>query len=293
MAPKPRIPPELKLRPFSVAEARAAGVSPTSLRGKSWVRCSNGLYAWRGLGEDPWLVLQAWQRMFPNSVFGGSSAAWIYGMLDAFLPIEVYMPPPSGVRSRHALIVHRSNVHALEVTVVRGVRVTKPLRTLSDLCRRHTGLDALVLIDSALRLRLTDKASLAKVSSPTLCALAPLAEPDESPMETRLRWLLFQAGLPRPEVQTNLQDSEGRFVGRADLYYPQARLVIEFDGNRHRERLVEDNRRQNLLVNAGFALLRFTSADLRERPDTVAAQVRRALSGAAAASARPPAAARR
>ena len=96
-------------------------------------------------------------------------------------------------------------------------------------------------------------------------------------METRLRWLLLQAGLPRPQVQTALHDSDGRFVGRADLYYPEARLVIEYDGVNHRERLVEDNRRQNLLMNAGFRMLRFTAADLRQRPEIIKAMVGKAL----------------
>jgi very-short-patch-repair endonuclease len=104
-----------------------------------------------------------------------------------------------------------------------------------------------------------------------------LAQPAESPMETRLRWLLLKAGLPRPEVQKNLYDTNGRFVGRADLYYPAARLVIEFDGSTHRERLVEDNRRQNALLGAGFRLLRFTTADLNQRPDAIVTQVRGAL----------------
>ena len=96
-------------------------------------------------------------------------------------------------------------------------------------------------------------------------------------METRLRWLLLQAGLPKPKVQADLHDSQGRFVGRADLYYPQARLVIEYDGVNHRERLVEDNRRQNLLMNAGFRLLRFTAADLHQRPEIIKALVGQAL----------------
>ena len=100
-------------------------------------------------------------------------------------------------------------------------------------------------------------------------------------METRLRWLLIQAGLPRPEVQPNLRDREQRFVGRADLYYPAARLVIEYDGANHRDRLVEDNRRQNLLINAGFRLLRFTVTDIHQRSEVVVAQVRSALSGGA------------
>ena len=80
-------------------------------------------------------------------------------------------------------------------------------------------------------------------------------------METRLRWLLIQRGLPRPEVQVNLGDDKNRY-GRADLYYPAARLILEYDGAKHRDRLVEDNRRQNLLLSAGFQLLRFTAGDI-------------------------------
>src|ERR1700746_1135903 len=108
-------------------------------------------------------------------------------------------------------------------------------------------------------------------------------------METRLRWLLLKAGLPRPEVQRPLHDSQGRFVGRADLYYDRTRLVVEFDGGNHRDRLVEDDRRQNLLINAGYTMLRFTAEDISNRPDTVVEQV----SAAAGASARRRAAARR
>ena len=96
-------------------------------------------------------------------------------------------------------------------------------------------------------------------------------------METRLRWLLVRAGLPQPHVQTKLPDSAGQIVARADLYYPDARLVIEFDGGNHRDRMVDDNRRQNLLVNAGYRVLRFTSADFRSRPDVLVAQVQAAL----------------
>jgi len=104
-----------------------------------------------------------------------------------------------------------------------------------------------------------------------------LAEPAESPMETRLRWLLLKSGLPSPKVQVDLRDADGRFIGRADLYYSVARLVIEYDGASHRERLAEDNRRQNNLVDAGFRVLRFAAADLRQRPATVVALVRNAL----------------
>ena len=94
-------------------------------------------------------------------------------------------------------------------------------------------------------------------------------------METRLRLQLLQARLPRPCVQVELHDASGRFLGRADLYYPDCRLVIEYDGDNHKERLAADLKRQNALVSAGYQLLRFTAADLRVS-GSAAAQVRKA-----------------
>ena len=61
------------------------------------------------------------------------------------------------------------------------------------------------------------------------------------------------------------------------MLYRRQRLAIEYDGGTHRERMVEDNRRQNGLVGAGYRLLRFTAADVYGAPDTVAMQVRHAL----------------
>lgn len=94
-------------------------------------------------------------------------------------------------------------------------------------------------------------------------------------METRLRMVLVLGRLPPPCVQVNLDDASGVFIGRVDLYYPDRRLAIEYDGENHRERLVSDLRRQNALLNAGYRLLRFTATDLRT-PASVVAQVRHA-----------------
>jgi very-short-patch-repair endonuclease len=66
-------------------------------------------------------------------------------------------------------------------------------------------------------------------------------------------------------------------LGRVDLYHAEARLAVEYDGGYHRERMVEDNRRQNLLISSGYRVLRFTAADIHNRADVVVAQVRAAL----------------
>ena len=99
----------------------------------------------------------------------------------------------------------------------------------------------------------------------------------ESPMETRLRMLLVLAGLPRPEAQIEIRDRWFRFAGRLDLYFRTHRLGLEYDGTGHRESLVEDNRRQNRLLNAGVRLLRFTAGDIYNTPGTVVNLVRSAL----------------
>ena len=151
-----------------------------------------------------------------------------------------------------------------DTTLIRGLPVMALARTFRDLKRRLSRVEHLVLADQALRLGLG--------------RFDELAEPAESPMETRLRWLLVQAGLPRPQVQHNLHDHCGRFVGRADLYYPESRLVIEYDGINHRDRLAEDDRRQNAILGAGCHLLRFTASDLAQRANEVIALVRAGLS---------------
>ena len=223
------------------------------------------------------MLLSAWRRLLPPpAVYGGATAGWLLGLdLQPTNPIEVIVPVRSGCRSRACLNVRHCNLSQGDVARVRGLPVTTVQRTLRDLCLRLPAVEALVAIDAAVRSGLVDARAL--VNPRRLSDLAELAAPAESPMETRLRWLLLQAGLPRPEVQTDLRDGDGRFVGRADLYYPAARLVIEYDGVNHRERLIEDNRRQNLLITAGYTLLRFTAADIEKRAVVIEAQVRQAL----------------
>jgi very-short-patch-repair endonuclease len=279
-----RIPSELTKRPFALEEAREAGVTLDALRSPVWRRLGAELYAWSGLKEDPLLLLRVWARLLPRDVvFAGATAAWLHGLdLPPTKPVEVVAPPSSSLRTREGLRVRRCEVPAAELVSRQGLRATALPRTLASLCLQGPAVEALVAIDMALRKHRTDAATLVSYGQKggpggkRLRSLAAIAAPAESPMETRLRWLLIQARLPRPEVQTELGDA-ARFAGRVDLYYPQARLVLEFDGGNHRERLVEDDRRQNLLINAGFRLLRFTAADIYQRADVVVAQVRAAL----------------
>lgn len=281
-------PAELVGGPFTVAEARRAGLEPWQLRSKSWRRVGPALYVPSAAPEGPGLALAAaLPRMPPNSAFSGYTAAWLHGLdVPPCDPIEITVPRSSGVSVRTGLSVSRAGLDESEVVVRQGVLATSILRTLVDIGLQRDLVEAVVVTDMALHQGLTTCAEIqaAVEACPPrrnirrLRRVVALAEAKaESPMETRLRLLLVLAGIPGPLLQVDLHDERGLFVGRADLYYPDRRLAIEYDGGIHRTSLVADNRRQNLMLQAGYQLLRFTAADVLGSPAAVVAQVRTAL----------------
>jgi hypothetical protein len=290
---QPVVPAALKHGPFTLVEARREGLTRRQLRSSVWRPLGGGLYAWAGLDDGPALALAAIQRRLPaEAAFSGPTAAWLHGLdLPPCDPIEVTIPDGCGVSARAGLTVRRAALRDGEVVQRRGIRATSALRTVVDLSHRLPLIEAVVAADMALHKRLLDLGQIRACIAAhrgrkgiiDLRRVAELAEPAaESPMETRLRLLLVLAGLPRPEAQVPLYDAEGHFLARPDLYYRAARLCVEYDGSSHRERLVEDNRRQNALVNAGFRLLRFTAADVLRTPSPLVQQVRAALAGPSA-----------
>jgi hypothetical protein len=244
------------------------------------------MYRWRYQNEDPWGVLRAWHRMLPHdAAFAGPTACWMHGLdVDPTHPVHVIVPSGSQ-RSRSGLAVRRCNVLGAEMATLREMPVTTLHRSLRDICLRFEPREALVLMDMSLFLQKTDHDALDRYvhfargqqGITRMRWLVERAAPAESPMESRLRWILLEAKLPVPEVQANLFDENGEFVGRADLYYPSHRLVIEYDGDNHRDRIPSDDRRQNLLMRAGYKVLRFTAVDVYRRPAVVVALVRDAF----------------
>jgi very-short-patch-repair endonuclease len=182
--------------------------------------------------------------------------------------------------------VSRAALEPSDVVVRHGLPATSITRTLIDLGRKLPLTESVAVVDMALhagRVRFPDLAAAVERQAGTrnvaqLRRLVDLADGRaESAMESRLRIMLVEAGLPRPLVQARLYDEDGIFLARPDLFYPDSRLVIEYDGGSHRRSLGEDNRRQNRLINAGYKPLRFTAPDVLRTPELVISQVRAAL----------------
>jgi len=283
----PTVPAELRRGPFTLADAKRAGIERWHLRGASWRRVGPRTYVWAGLGDSQQLRLAAAQRRLPpTAAFSGFTAAWLHGLdVSTRDPIEVTVPEDAGVSARAEIVLRRAALPDHEVVSRRGFRTTSILRTLRDLCLRLSLTEAVVVADMSLHLGITTLAQIRAAAGSghalgvvNLRQVGRLAEPaSESPMESRLRMLLVLAGLPRPLAQVPIKDGQGRFLGRPDLLYPDHRLGIEFDGGVHRGRLAEDNRRQNRLLGAGIRLLRFTAGDVLQGPEAVVTQVRQML----------------
>ena len=59
----------------------------------------------------------------------------------------------------------------------------------------------------------------------------------DSPMETRLRMLLVLAGLPEPSINVKIRAVDGEVLRRYDLSFPTVRVIVEYDGRQHIERV--------------------------------------------------------
>jgi very-short-patch-repair endonuclease len=228
----------------------------------------------------------------PGSVASHATAAALWGveipMQDrSDRRVHVTVPMASRSESRRDRQVHRTTLPDEDVTRREAVPVTTPARTWRDLAGALEPAALLAVTDQLLA-RWCDRpdleAHLARRPTGRGSARArvvlPVADPRaESPMESVLRWLLHEAGLPAPELQHIVRDDAGRFLGRADLAWPEQQVLVEFDGDVHRERdvFVSDLRRQNRLVAAGWTVLRFTSADVLGRPDEMIGEIRRVL----------------
>jgi len=280
----PRIPDGLRHGPFTLDEARALGLTPSALRGKSYERIGARLYCYKEAPASKSKLIEAFARQLPGSaVFVGRTSVWMHGLdVEPTNPVQVALPMSCRLASRRGLEIHHTALGD-ELVRINGLTATTFHRTLLDLCAWSSPVEALVVLDMAVArvsmddLRQYARAARGRPGAARMQDLVELAAPADSPMETRLRWILITGGLPMPEVQTEIRNEDGDIIARADLYYPQARLIIEFDGRNHQDRLVSDTRRQNALHHAGYKLLRFTSADVYGRPDDIVALVRAAL----------------
>jgi very-short-patch-repair endonuclease len=273
--------------------AREAGITDRQLQHPAVAHLSRDTYLPRAVaGELSARLAAVLLTAPPGAVVSHATAAALWGVAvplqaEGSGSVDLTVPMSSRSESRRDRRVHRTPLPDDDRTRRGALPVTTPARTWRDLAGVLTPPALLAATDQFLARWVTrDELARQLQERPTGRGSArarevlPIADPRaESPMESVLRWLLHEAGLPAPELQYVVRDVAGIPLGRADLAWPDRRVLVEFDGDVHRERdvFVNDLRRQNRLVAAGWTVLRFSSADVLGRPAEVVAEIRRAL----------------
>ena len=230
----------------------------------------------------------------------GRTAAVLWGFDLVVEPtgVEVDVAPDRGRVRLPGVSVRRTSVgDVTELVVVPGtspLRVTRPLSTVVACAMSLPLSQGVAVADSAMRRGLVRRDDLVEAvaarrgapGSRRLAAVVRWCDPVcGSVLESLLRLLLAMHGLVPPRTQHVVRDSSGGFVGRVDLCWPGARLIVEADGRLWHDpddARARDRRRGNDYARLGWRVLRFTWQDVVHHPDDVVATVRDALRSAAA-----------
>lgn len=233
----------------------------------------------------------------PGTVLAGITAARLHRL---WLPwsdwvserIEVIVRPelnPQQLRSysrRAELRARRQQLLPDEVTDIDGLPCCTEARCWLDLAARMRPADLVALGDSALR----GSATMAEMEKLIGRArhrrgvvlarrVLPLLDArSRSRPESHLRFVLVDAGLPRPAVNEPVYDEFGGWLGEPDLSYDDVGLAIEYNGARHADvdRMRKDITRElDFELRGGWRSVVFGPSEVFDHPDLVVAHVSR------------------
>ncbi|MFC6146765.1 hypothetical protein [Corynebacterium nasicanis] len=221
-----------------------------------YVRLARGLFILRAdlealsLPEELILRVVVHACAAPKSVVSGRSAALLWDMpiVESPARFREHKVELTSERARARTttavtfrLLSGSYASAVEEksTDFGTVRLTDALTTALDLARWATEGEAVRALDHGLQHELfaladvrTRVAEMRRLSGwEKIRRAALLASPgSESPRETDLKLLLHELGLPAPWQQVDIFARGGAWIGRADFFFPELALVIEYDG---------------------------------------------------------------
>jgi predicted transcriptional regulator of viral defense system len=263
-------------------------------RSGRWLRLARGHYLLRAdaVGDQRARIRAAVSASGPAACAVLAAAAELHGIagLRQADGIHVNVPGSSPRPQRLAgdVDLHQLVLQPADVTTVDGIATTTVSRTLADVILRVGRFEAVCALDSALNRKLLTQEEfdglpdLIRGRRGAARARRFLAEVDgraRSPLETRTRLRCADGGVPPDEVGYLVRDEYGYVLAEADMAWLREKVIAEADGagpHSLPDALFGDRNRQNILVNAGWQVLRFTWADTL-RPDHIPDVVRQAL----------------
>lgn len=217
----------------------------------------------------------------------GQSAAAVLGTkwLDEAAPAEIVRADRHG---QPGMVVHTYQLCDDEVRTFRGARITTAARTAFDIGRLLPAAKAIPIVDALLNatgIKAADVAALAdrrpgaRGIRRLRAALELVDGGAESPQETRVRLLLVNAGVPRPETQIEFRNLHRKRI-RVDMGWREWKVVVEYDGIQHWDDPYQrswDIERIALLEAAGWIVIRVSAEMLSRRPNMIVERVKAKL----------------
>ncbi|PVE73633.1 hypothetical protein DC432_08120 [Microbacterium testaceum] len=252
----------------------------------------------RALRDHPLDGLEARCRAFLPRMAGGqffshTTAAALWGMplpVPAEGSLHVGSVPPLREPRTRGVKGHRIMMPQDGVTLLRDLPIATRVETWAQLGGILRTEDLVAAGDWALSegetiRELQEAARRARRrGAVSLREAADLIRPGvESPRETAVRLVLVGAGLPEPQINWILRTSDGVFVARLDLAYPDERVAIEYDGRQHADaaQFRRDADRWRAIAQEGWTLIRVVAHHLDAPMRDVVAPVRQALRASA------------
>lgn len=279
---------------FTVAAARAQGVTPRRLRAKDLSSPFHGTRARRRLIEAE-VVSVLLAALPPHAFVCGTTAARLWGLPlsvadeeDAWARPRIGVPAEETRIRRAGVLGHRLVLQGGDVVHRRGIPMLSPARTWVDVSRELRLPRFLALTDALISVRrpLVSIEELAhhhqrfaggRGATIRQRALELADGRAESPRESMVRLILIEAGLPHPRCNVEIRDGR-RLVARVDMLYTEARLIIEYDGDHHRDphQWSRDQIRRSELEALGYRMVVVTRRDFDD-PAALVRRVRRML----------------
>ena len=281
---------------FTVLEAPDLGISAHALRTRRFSAPTSGV---RVHDADPSLIdrCRAIARVVhPNAAFARTTALRLLGIdvpwqLTNDHAIHIVTPRRGERPQRFSVTPHYCGQKQLDIVDRFGLRITSAPQTWLQVSHRLTRDSVVGLGDAMTRRKnaVTTVDALAslmretfKMKGLTLCREAiELVRPGtDSWMETDLRLLMIDSGLPEPLVNVPALNDEGQFLALPDLSYPQLKIAIEYDGDHHRTDPAtwrRDVERRQRLEDAGWLIITATADDVIRHPERVVIRIRAAI----------------
>ncbi|QTX03507.1 DUF559 domain-containing protein [Agromyces archimandritae] len=297
--PGPRIPLPVELagRPFSVAVATAAGIGAGRLRGADLVRPFHGVRmpasTPRELGE---LCRAKLVTMRPGDVFSHVTACRLYGIpvprrWNDREPIDVAAFVPAGIPRGAGVRGHRLSPGRVLVTGRSGLPLVSPEDAWAQLAASVGERDLVIAADALVRRKhplatpervadAVDRHAGGRGCRLLAAALEAMRPGTDSAPESEVRLDLVAYGLPEPEVNGEIRDSNGRLVAIGDLVYRAQRTLVEYDGDQHRTspaQYARDVDRLDDLARLGWRVIRINRSHTGTRRIERLERVREAL----------------